>query len=116
MKLPIISLSDNEIELVKAVLDMGGSITIAILIIIALALIAWKLSAHLVKFSGDLVMVMQNQADALAGQATAMGEMKDALNLYVLKDNDEHREILLGLSVMAREMKDLTQVISELKQ
>lgn len=114
MKLPTAGLSDSELELVKAVLDMGGSITIAILIVIALALIAWKLSGHMVKFSVDLVAVMQNQADALSGQATAMGEMKDAFSLYVLKDNDEHREILLGLSVMASEMKELTQVISEL--
>lgn len=108
-------MTDKELELIKAVLDMGGSISIALLIVLALSLLAWKLGSQFLAVLQNQAEATGRQADAMAGQASAMGEMKDALSQYILKDNHEHREILLGLSVMASEMKELTQVISEFK-
>lgn len=107
-------LSDKELEVVMAITDMGGSIFIAVLIVVVLAGLAWKLGGRLVLLGGQVIAVMQNQADAQAGQATAMKEMKDALSQYILKDNDEHREILLGVEVMADKLNHLTQAVKEL--
>lgn len=107
------NLSNKELDLVKAIIDQGGAITIAVLIVVALALLIWKLGGQFLAVLQVQADATGRQADAMTGQATAMGEMKDALTTYILKDNDEHREILLALSVMASEMKELTQVIQK---
>ena len=112
----VLRLSDKELDLVKAVIDQGGAITIAVIVVVALSLLTWRLGAQFLAVLQNQAAATGRQADAMAGQAAAMGEMKDALSKYILKDNNEHREILLATSVMASELKELTQAISELKQ
>ena len=109
----ITGLSDKELELVKVVFDMGGSITIAIIIVLALSLITWRLGGQFLKILQHLAENPSRQADAMAGQAKAMGEMKDALSQYILTDNSEHREILLGVEVMADKLNNLTKAVKE---
>ena len=113
---PVLHLSDKELALIQAVIDQGGAITIAVLIVVALSLVAWKLGGQFLAVLQAQASASGRQADAMAGQASAMAEMKDALTKYILKDNDEHREILLGLSVMASEMKELVRAVNKSKR
>ena len=115
-------LSDKELEVIKTLADMGGSIFIDVLIIVALSFLAFKLGGKILALAGQAVGVMQNQADqtgrnadALFGQAETLSQMKDAISSYILKDNSEHREILLGVEVMADKLNHLTQAVKELK-
>jgi predicted negative regulator of RcsB-dependent stress response len=102
-------MSTAELEIIKSVVDMGGTILVVVMVIGALAVLAWKLIPATLAYRSDTIKVMQQQAQATEKHANAMTQIKDTLQSYITKDNDEHREILLGLQVLAKGMNELTQ-------
>jgi hypothetical protein len=119
------NMSPAELEIIKSVVDMGGTILVVVMVIGALAALAWKLMPATLAYRSDTIKAMQNQAviaakqadgtvknaEAMGLQAQIMSEIKDTFQEYITKDNNEHREILLGLQVLARGLKELTQEI-----
>jgi F0F1-type ATP synthase membrane subunit b/b' len=116
-------MSPAELEIIKSVVDMGGTILVVVMVIGALAVLAWKVIPASLVYRSETIKAMQDQAqatvraaeattkhaEAMQAQAHSMAEIKDTLQDYITKDNNEHREILLGLQVLAKGMTELTQ-------
>lgn len=108
----ISGLSSAELEVIKTAMDMGGTIFITILIVICLAILAWKFGGSAMKCMAEFISAQQRQADAMTAQAASMSDIKNAVHEYITRDNSEHREILLGLQVLAKEMRELTNELA----
>ncbi|WP_027358415.1 hypothetical protein [Desulforegula conservatrix] len=105
-------LSPAELEVVRTAMDMGGTIFIVILLVVCLAVLAWRFGGSAMKCMAEFIAAQQRQADAMTAQAASMSDIKNAVHEYITRDNSEHREILLGLQVLAREMRELTNELA----
>lgn len=84
----------TSIEILKSLASWGPGALIAGLMILAFYRLA---KGVLVKF----VEAQQEQAKALGRQAQSMEGLRDALTVFVTRDNSEHREMLILLKVIA---------------
>ncbi len=94
----------SQMELVKVLADLGGTVLITALLI----WFAWKVIRY---FGTAFLSTMQQIARAMSSQAACLADMKDTVTAFVAKDNSEHREILLSLQVVAKEISTLTTEI-----
>ena len=95
-------------ELLKALIDQGCT---AFIVTIALIL-AYRLAN---KFFPQFISTQQDIAVASGRQAENIAQMKNTVHEFVMRDNNEHREIILGLQVVGQELKTLVEQISRLK-
>jgi len=88
------------LDLIKTVADLGGTTAIA-------ALMIWCIYKLLARFGAAFVVAHQQIAESMGSQAKIMSELRDGIEKFVDKDNNEHREILLGMQVVGKELKEL---------
>jgi hypothetical protein len=102
----MMALSPTEIELIKAAMNLGT----LFVVFLAMLYLGYRLALHagpgIVKYAAAFIAAQEKQAAAIS-------EVKDAIRDYVTTDNDEHREILLGLQVLAKMMEELKTAVEE---
>ncbi|MDA8170302.1 MAG: hypothetical protein M0Z48_00535 [Nitrospiraceae bacterium] len=86
--------------IVQALINAGGGLLIALVILLGLYRLADK---HGVQF----IAAQQAQAVAMGKQAESMEDMKTAIKEFVGRDNSEHREILILQKLTIDKLKDL---------
>ena len=91
------------IEITKALISAGGGLLIARVILYGV----YKLM-H--RFGGQFVQAQQAQAEALAKQAVSMEGLRDSIQMFVNRDNSEHREMLVLLKYIAQHQESLEEV------
>jgi len=101
-------MSQNTIELIKILANLGGVVVVAWLLIRMIG----KLLGN---YGAAFIGTQEKMAEAMGRQAQSMGGMKDTLVDFVGKDSGEHREIILGLQVVGRELKTLTHHVMRLQ-
>jgi len=95
-----------EEKLLEAVINAGVGALIAITIIF----FTYKLvSTLLVKVGTEMVGAFKGQAEAMTRQAVSMEGLTKSLSEYVLRDNSEHREIIILLKVIAERLTHLEE-------
>ncbi len=97
-----------QLELIKSLLDLGGTAFIASIVIF----FAYKL---LGKFGVPFISSQREIAKAMGEQAQSMSSMTDSVQDFIGRDHNEHKEILLGLQVVGKELKTLVEEVSRLK-
>ena len=95
-------------EVMKALVDMGGTVVVVVLFLV----FTYRLVNRLFP---QFITTQQDIAKAMGQQAESMGQMKDTVREFVLRDNSEHREIILGLRVVGQELKTLVEQVARLK-
>lgn len=101
-------MAPDQLELINSLLDLGGTAFIAAIVIF----FAYKLLA---RFGAPFVNSQQNIAKAMGEQAQSMSSMTDSVQDFIGRDHNEHKEILLGLQVVGKELKFLVSEVSRLK-
>lgn len=98
-------------EIVREFLGQAAGVVIACAIIWAL----YKLAIH---FGGPFIEAQKAQADAMQQQASAMKDqaecmqgMRITVQDYVARDNNDHREILIGLQMVFKEVQGLGEAV-----
>lgn len=99
----------EELSLIKVLVDLGGTVVVSVLLIFGL----YKL---LSRFGCAFITAQEKMAEAMADQAKSTSGMRDAIQNFIQKDNNEHREILLGLQVVGEELKCLTTEVRFLRE
>jgi hypothetical protein len=97
----------NTIELIKILANLGGVVVVSYLLI-------RMVGKLLGKYGAAFICVQEKMAEAMGAQAQSMTGVKDTLVEFVGKDSGEHREIILGLQVVGRELKTLTHQVTRL--
>jgi hypothetical protein len=85
---------------IKSLVDLGGTVVISALILFVLYKLSMKFGVAFITAQNSIAEAMTRQADTLSG-------VHKAIETYIQKDNREHREILLGVQVLAEEFKML---------
>lgn len=98
-------------EFAKVLMGQAAGVIIACAIVWAL----FKLAIH---FGGPFIEAQKAQADAMQQQASAMKDqaecmqgMRITVQDYVARDNNDHREILIGLQVVIKEVQGLGEAV-----
>ncbi|MEK6744282.1 MAG: hypothetical protein AABZ15_11750 [Nitrospirota bacterium] len=95
-----------EEQLFEAVINAG----VGALIAIAIIFFTYKLvSALLLKVGAEMVGAFKGQTEAMTRQAVSMEMLTKSLSDYVLRDNSEHREIIILLKVIAERLTHLEE-------
>jgi hypothetical protein len=97
-----------KMELLKILIDLGCTVLITILLIY----FAYKL---INKFGVPFIKSQQKVAEAMGRQAQSMADMQSTVHEFVAGDNSDHREILLSLQVVGKELKTLSSEVKGLK-
>lgn len=102
------------------IIDRLASQAAGVVISIVIIYFVYKLAVYFGKPFIDAqkqqATAMMNQAESMKAQAESMGGMKNALCDFVSRDNNDHREILMGLQVVARDVQDLTSAVKKQSQ
>lgn len=98
-------------EFAKVLMGQAAGVIIACAIIWAL----YKLAIH---FGGPFIQAQKAQATAMEQQASAMRDqaeclqgMRISVRDYVARDSNDHREILIGLQVVIKEVQVLGEEV-----
>jgi hypothetical protein len=97
-----------KMELLKILIDLGCTVLITILLIY----FAYKL---INKFGVPFIKSQQEVAKAMGHQAQSMADMQSTVHDFVAGDNSDHREILLSLQVVGKELKTLSDEVKGFK-
>lgn len=97
-------MTPGSVEIFKILAEMGGTVLITVLLI----WFAWKV---IEKFGTQFIQTQQQIAEAMCQQAQCMSDVKDTVTEFVGRDNSEHREILLSMQVVGRELQTLTSEV-----
>lgn len=92
-----------EHALIKALLDAGVGTLIALFILAGLYRIAGRLGARFIE-------AQQSQAEALGAQAQSLEGLTRSVQDFVVKDNSEHREMLVLLRYIAQQQNSFEEV------
>ena len=75
------------------------------------ALIAGLMIYATYRFASDIgvqfIEVQKEQAEALCRQAQGMEGVRDSIHAFVMRDNNEHREMIILLKVIAEKIERL---------
>lgn len=93
----------TEQALVKALMDAGAGALIALFILAGLYRIAGRLG-------GKFIEAQQLQAEALGAQAQALNGLTRSVQDFMVRDNSEHREMLVLLRYIAQQQHSLEEV------
>lgn len=95
-------------QLITALIDRGTGALIAF----AMLFIGYKLfNKHIVSFIDS----QKGMAGAMQQQAKIMTNVQQSIQSYVVRDNDEHRELMIMVKVLIRDQKDQAET-NELEQ
>jgi len=96
------------LDLVKILLDLGGTAFIAVLLIY----FGYKIISRF----GEPFIASQNKiATAMGQQAQSLTNMQGSVTDFIGRDHNEHKEIILGLQVVGKELETLVKEISRIK-
>lgn len=102
-------MTPEQLELIKSLLDLGGT---AFVVSIAI-FFGYKL---LGSFGVPFISSQRDIATAMGQQAQSMSSMTGAVQDFIGRDHNEHKEILLGLQVVGKELKTLVEEVARLKR
>jgi len=94
-------------QLANRIIDQGAGVIVVIVIVYALVRLAMYFGKPFLEAQKQQAPAMLAQAQSMQTQADCMGQMKDSVREFVGRDNNDHREILLGLQVVAKEVQKL---------
>jgi hypothetical protein len=84
-----------EAALLKALANAGVGAVMALVMLVGLYRIAHRLGV-------EFIRAQQAQAEALARQAQSMEGLRESVQSMLLRDNSEHREMLVLLKYIAQ--------------
>ncbi len=96
---------DMSPAIVQALINAGGGLLIALVILLGLYRLADKHGTEFIK-------AQQSQAVAMGKQAEAMEEMKTSIKEFIGRDNSEHREILILQKMTIDKLKRLEESLN----
>jgi len=99
----------NDLTLIKSLVDLGCTVVICALIVVVI----YKLS---IRFGVAFIATQEKIAEAMAQQALSMTGMSAAIQTYIQRDNNDHREILLAVQVVGQELKWLRDEVRTAKE
>ncbi len=99
----------TSIDVLKLALYWGP----AILILLGFYKLVLKLGGALKPFGEQFITAQQNQAAALTAQAEATKELTRNFQDYMNRDNTEHKEMLVLLRVIAKDIRGFEHVKNE---
>lgn len=97
-----------DLSLIKVLADFGGSVVLTGLLLY----FAYKL---LDRYMPPFITSQQQIATEMGNQAQSMRDMQGTVNTYVCREDNDHREILLTLQVLAENIKHLTREVRDRK-
>jgi type VI protein secretion system component VasK len=89
-----------ESETIKTLAQLGGQVVIACVAL-------WLICRLADKYMAGFLAAMQAQATAMMKQAECIEGAKDSIQQFIDHDNNDHREILLGLRVVIKEVQQM---------
>jgi hypothetical protein len=98
-----------DIEFWKILIQQGAGIA-------ALTLVVFFFYRLAIRFGQPFIDAQAAQAAAMQNQAESLKEMKDCFVGYISKDNNDHREILLGLQVVIAEVQKVNAQVKIQKE
>ena len=87
-------------QVVQALINAGGGLLIALVILLGLYRLADK-------HGTEFIAAQQAQAVAMGKQAESMEDMKTSIKEFIGRDNSEHREILILQKLTIDKLKGL---------
>lgn len=96
-----------ESEMLKLLIAQGAGIVCYGILIYALVKLALHFGKPFIEAQRRQAQAMLEQALSMKTQAECLGVMKDSIQEFVLRDNNDHREILLNMQVIIREVAQL---------
>ncbi len=94
--------------LINRLIDQGAGVIVVIVIVYALVKLAMYFGKPFLEAQKQQAQAMLAQAQSMKTQADCMGQMKDSVREFVSRDNNDHREILLSLQVVIKEVQQLS--------
>lgn len=88
---------------IKALVDAGVGSLMALLILLGLYRMAGRLG-------GKFIDAQNSQAEALGAQANSLHGLTKSIQDFVLRDNSEHREMLVLLRYIAQQQQAFEEV------
>lgn len=88
--------------------DQGAGL-VALVLVLALF---YKLA---IKFGGPFIEAQRAQTEAMIEQTSCMRDMKETVTEFVSRDNNDHRELQIGMEVLSREVNDVGQDVKSLE-
>lgn len=95
--------------LVKSLFDLGCTVVVVAMMLI----FAYKLFS---KFGKEFIKTQKDMATAMGSQASSMGGMKESVELFIRSDAMDHREILLSLQVVGKELVTVVESLGALNE
>ena len=96
-----------EIEMIRLFATQGAAVLCYGILIFALVKLAMYFGRPFIEAQRQQASAMLEQALSMKTQAECLGAMKDSVKEFVTRDNNDHREILLGLQVVIKEVQEL---------
>lgn len=102
-----------KLDLVRMVIYWGPAVLILYGVYKLIIKAGTRAVDQLLPFGKDFITAQQNQAAAMAAQAEATRALNMNLQEFVSRDNSEHREMLLLLKVIAKDIREFEDVKSD---
>lgn len=103
------ALDQTTIELIKVGMNLGGLFVVFLVMIY----LAYRLALHagpgVVKYAAAFIAAQEKQAVALT-------EATDAIRDYVTKENQQYRELIVSIQVMASISQEIKTIVEELRE
>jgi len=96
-----------EFEMTKLFAMQGAAVLCYGILIFALVKLAMYFGKPFIEAQRQQASAMLEQAQSMKTQAECLGVMKDSVQEFVLRDNNDHREILLNMQVIIKEVAQL---------
>jgi hypothetical protein len=96
-----------EIEMIRLFATQGAAVLCYGILIFALVKLAMYFGKPFIEAQRQQASAMLEQALSMKTQAECLGVMKDSVQEFVLRDNNDHREILLNMQVIIKEVAQL---------
>ncbi len=90
----------------QAVINAGGGLLIALVILLGLYRLADK-------HGSQFIAAQQQQAVAMGRQAESMEQMQTAMKEFIGRDNSEHREILILQKMTVEKLSALEERLND---
>jgi len=94
-------------ELVKILAMQGAGVMCFSILLYALVKLAMYFGKPFIEAQKQQAEAMLEQAQSMRAQANCMEQMQGSVKEFVARDNNDHREILLGLQVVIKEVQQL---------
>lgn len=98
-------------EFAKVLMGQAAGVIIACAIVWALFKLAIHFGGPFIQAQKAQAVAMEQQASAMRDQAECLQGMRISVQDYVARDNNDHREIIIGLQMVIKEVQGLGEAV-----